>query len=95
MCCQGVHTAGIQNLVSYVQACDCNGGACTTVCASEYCAHGNYASTGDPCQQCIADSIVTADGGMGACYNQVAGSCSNNVDCAAYLTCVNGCPNTP
>jgi hypothetical protein len=25
----------------------------------------------------------------------VASACAANTDCAAYLRCVNGCPNTP
>jgi hypothetical protein len=87
--------AGLTNLVADLQACVCGAGPCATTCASEYCSNGTIATKGDPCDLCIGNSLVTPDGGMGACYTQVLGACSNNVDCTAYLACANGCPTTP
>jgi len=84
--------AGIQNLVMDVQSCACGTmGACQTQCATEYCMTG-MVTTGDACDTCLNNAVQTADGGMGPCFNQVVTACMNNPDCAAYITCANGCP---
>jgi hypothetical protein len=94
-CCQGVHQTGIQALVMFVQGCVCgNSGVCQSECASEYCMNGN-GTPGDACDVCIQGSIVTADGGMGACYPAVANGCSGDAQCSAYVACTGGCPDTP
>jgi hypothetical protein len=80
---------GIQNLVSYVQGCNCgNGGQCDSQCASEYCVNGSFAMQGDACATCIDASMAM----NGACLNPVSSQCQADQDCSAYLTCANACP---
>jgi hypothetical protein len=98
MCCQSIHTAGIQQLVMDVKACACGAsGACQTQCATEYCMTGMVTTQGDACDMCIQNSLImtAADGGlsMGPCYTQVLGACQGNTDCTAYLNCSQGCPS--
>ncbi|MGH7296079.1 MAG: hypothetical protein ACRELB_14145, partial [Polyangiaceae bacterium] len=88
-CCQTNHATGIDNLIAYLQACECGtSGACASACSTEFCVNGSITSAGDACDTCLGTSTTAG----GACYASIETQCVDDASCNAYLSCADSCP---
>jgi hypothetical protein len=86
-CCGDLHAAGGMAYDAAYTACVCTGDTCSSQCSQSVCANPANPGPTPSCNNCL-DS-VTAPGA--ACDpTAVQGACTDP-DCAAYITCTDGC----
>jgi hypothetical protein len=84
-CCQTNHSTGASRWLSLVTSCECtNPGDCSFECASTLCA--GTTTVDATCSSCLQNTLVSG----GDCDETNA--CNTDVNCAAYLACINACP---
>lgn len=88
MCCRQDNMTANGSFEMYLrgESCICNGGACTSECATATCANPPGAGGGTTgCPMCIDDLLM--GGGCPAAITD----CANDPQCKAMAECVTGC----
>jgi hypothetical protein len=87
-CCGDGHSEGHQAYDTAYTACVCQAANCGSQCQQSVCATPANPGPTPSCNSCLGD--VT--GATGACAPATVQAACTDPSCAAYITCVAGCP---